>query len=180
MLKSGGVRVCMHMFVCAKGRGGGGRRAVMQILWLSSRGWPNKTTGTLWKSKWSLAKPTYQFFEGGNHPSCPVLLVMCICRMEMFHSGVESFDPVTCGGQPYQRKRDFTICSGVFPACWSAIISCTCCTRVSAAFMFFLSSVCNHSLTEPRSFQQYATECCRTPKNDHCVSGHSLVQTLPH
>lgn len=95
----------------------------------------------LWKSKWSLAKPTYQFFEGGNHPLHLVLLVMCVCKMEMFHSGVESFDPVTCGGQPYKRKRGLTICSGVFTACWPAIISCTCCARVSAVFMFFLFSV---------------------------------------
>lgn len=94
------------------------------------------------KSKWSLfVRPTYQFFEEGNHPSHPVLLVMCICRMEMFHSREESFDPVMCGGQPYERKRGLTICTGAFSACWSAVISCTCCACVSAVFMFFLFSV---------------------------------------
>ena len=68
--------------------------------------WQNKTTGMLWKSKWSLlVKLTYQFFEGGNHPLHLVLQVMCICRMEAFHSGAESFDPMTCGGQPYKRKE---------------------------------------------------------------------------
>ena len=72
-------------------------------------------------------KLTYQFFEGGNHLLHLELLVMCICKMETFHSGVESFDPMTCGGQPYKRKRGFTTCPGVFIACWSAIIGCTCC-----------------------------------------------------
>lgn len=169
--------MCVHIFVYAEGRGGEGVRAAMQILGLSSRGGPHETTGTLWKSKWRRPKPTHQFFEGGNHPLHPVLLVMCICRMETFHSGVESFDPVTCGGQPYQRKRGFTICSGVFTVCWSAIISCTCRTRVSAVFTFFPSSV-----YKPQPHGTKFTlavryrECCRIPENDHCVSGHTLTQ----
>lgn len=95
-----------------------------------------QSTGMLQKSK-----PTYQFSSGGSHPLHLVLLVMCICRMAMFHSGVESFDPMTYGGQPCKRKGGLTICTGVFTACWSAIISCTCCARVSAVFMFFLFCV---------------------------------------
>lgn len=37
------------------------------------------------KSVFLLAMPTYQFFSRGNRPWHPGLLVMCTCKMEMFH-----------------------------------------------------------------------------------------------
>lgn len=104
--------------------------------------WQNKAAGRSWKSKWSLlVELTYQFFEEGNRPLHLVLLVMCICRMETFHSGVESFDPMTCGGQPYKRKRGFTISPWVFTAHWSAIIGCTCCNTCLSC-VYVLSFQC--------------------------------------
>lgn len=128
----------------------------------------------------SSVKLAYQFFEGGNHPLHLVLLVMCICRMEMFHSGVESFDPMMCGGQPYKRKkRGSTICTGVFIARWSAIISCTCCTHVSALFMFF-----HFSVYKPQpQVTKFTLAVCYGMMQDFqecplCVWSHSHIESL--
>lgn len=125
---------------------------------------------------WHENKPTYQFSEGGNHPLHPVLLAMCICRTEMSHSGVESFDPVMYGGQPYKRQEGVTTCTGVFPARWSVIISCTCCTCVSAVFMFFLLSV--HK-PQPR-VTEFTTPVCyariQDPQECPREFGHTATQ----
>lgn len=126
------ARAHTHVYVYAEAI-----TALIQIPWLSLEAWPNETKGMVWQSKWGvLVKPTHQFFSGGNRPLHLVLLAMCICRMEKFHSGVESFDPMMCGGQPYRKRTGFTICTGVFTAWWSAIISRTWYTLVLAVFTF--------------------------------------------